>query len=574
MASVVDRGEAARFAEQLSVRPLSRRGFLTVLGLAGAGTVLAACGDSGGGDSASGSTGTDTSARILFGDDEITATENARFRSGVTVEATVAAVMANLTVDGRPAMAAAYSDGTNPVTRPVGPLIRASYGDELHIRHVNTLDTDTVIHWHGIHIRNDMDGAPPLTGEAAAPGATLDYRFIVDHPGTYWYHSHSGLQADEAMIGALIVDDPDDPYRAAADHVIILDDWVCGDGTMPADLLGALNPSLAGHAASGSAHAHHGTTGAGTTGAGSTGSGAAGATAPSEVTVPEAAKKLVAAPHAESTELGGMVQHIAYPVHLINGLPTSEAESLEGAPGKTRLRIINAAGETPYRFAVGGRRMTVVETDGYPARQVEADCLIIGMAQRIDVLVDLDDGDAVPFVAVPEGSGRPAGAGAGVAVTVKTSGAADLPQETLAGAVEATELTSKPLQDRDLAAAESVVLPVKTPDRSYSLELIQSTDAYVWGIAGQDVGKVTMKTGERVRIEMVNNTDMWHPMHLHGHTFAVPDYGGLRRDTVIVSPGETVAFEFDADNPGGWMFHCHNAYHLDAGMTTNFYYER
>lgn len=96
----------------------------------------------------------------------------------------------------------------------------------------------------------------------------------------------------------------------------------------------------------------------------------------------------------------------------------------------------------------------------------------------------------------------------------------------------------------------------------------------VVGIAGPDVGKIFMRTGERIRIEMTNSTSMWHPMHLHGHTFGVPEHGRLRRDTVIIHPGQSLAFEFDADNPGAWMFHCHNAYHLDAGMTTNFYYER
>lgn len=557
--------DPARVTSMSLSRPLSRRGFLGALGLAGAGVALVACSDGNSGSGNSGSGSTDTSNRILFGDDEITATENARYHSGKTVEATIAAVMANFTVDGKTVMASAYADGTNPATVPTGPEVRASYGDEVKVRHVNTLDTETVIHWHGIHIRNDMDGAPPLTGEAAAAGATLDYNFIVDHPGTYWYHSHSGLQADEAMLGALIVEDPEDPYKADADHVIILDDWVCGRDTMPSDILGALNPALAGHAASGSAHAHHS--------GGATASGAAASSAAATPQVPEAAKKLVAGRFAESKELGGMVQHIAYPTHLINGRSTADAKALSGKSGKVRLRIINAAGETPYRFAVAGKTMTVIETDGYAASQVEASSIIIGMAQRIDVLIDLDD-EAVPFVAVPEGTGRPSQAGAFVATTVKADGAADLPAAALASAAGAAELKKTPLQDKDFSAADSAKLEKRNPDRSYKLELIQSDDAYVWGIAGEDVGKITMKTGERISIEMTNSTDMWHPMHLHGHTFSVPDFGGLRRDTLIIQPKETLTFEFDADNPGGWMFHCHNAYHLDAGMTTNFYYER
>jgi len=93
-------------------------------------------------------------------------------------------------------------------------------------------------------------------------------------------------------------------------------------------------------------------------------------------------------------------------------------------------------------------------------------------------------------------------------------------------------------------------------------------------MAGPDAGKLVMREGERIRITMANNSTMWHPMHTHGHTFAVPEYGGLRRDTVNVLPGTELAIEFDADNPGEWMFHCHNAYHFEAGMTANLRYIR
>ena len=93
-------------------------------------------------------------------------------------------------------------------------------------------------------------------------------------------------------------------------------------------------------------------------------------------------------------------------------------------------------------------------------------------------------------------------------------------------------------------------------------------------MAGPDAGKLVMKQGERIRITMNNTSSMWHPMHTHGHTFAVPEYGGLRRDTVNVLPGSSLAIEFDADNPGEWMFHCHNAYHFEAGMTANLMYIR
>lgn len=509
----------------MSARTLSRRGFLVALGVTGAGVALASCGRS-----------EKEADRINYDDPEIQATEDARFFSGNIVETTITAATVPMMIAGQNITARSYGDG------PVGPEIRTSLGDELRVEHINNLDGDTIIHWHGIRIRNDMDGAPPITGEMAPPGTTFNYSFKTDHPGTFWYHSHSGLQADEAMLGPLIVEDPDDPYGTAEEIVIVLDDWVTGFGATPEELLGALNPALTG------GHGGHG------------GHGASGSDSP----VPPEALELTAMPHTESDELGGMVQHIHYPHHLINGHTTDDAEPLRARPGSTvRLRIINAAAETPYRVAIGGHTMKIIETDGFPCEPVEATSMLIGMAQRMDVLIDMGDEPAL-FVAQAEGSEdhvatmlQPTGSSATVPLT------ADLP-----------ELLETPVQDAGLTASDRSRLEKKDPDRSYELELIQSDDSYIWGIGGPDVGKVVMKEGERVAITMTNNTDMWHPMHLHGHTFAVTDYGGLRRDTVNILPGETLTIEFDADNPGAWMFHCHNAYHLDAGMTTNFYYER
>jgi FtsP/CotA-like multicopper oxidase with cupredoxin domain len=103
----------------------------------------------------------------------------------------------------------------------------------------NSLSSDTSIHWHGIRIRNDMDGVPPVTQEAIVPGSTFDYSFVAPDPGTYWYHSHSGLQADRGLFGALIVEDPHDDSGADADAVLVLDDWVDGLGTTPDAIMAA-----------------------------------------------------------------------------------------------------------------------------------------------------------------------------------------------------------------------------------------------------------------------------------------------------------------------------------------------
>lgn len=239
---------------------------------------------------------------------------------------------------------------------------------------------------------------------------------------------------------------------------------------------------------------------------------------------------------------------------------------LEAAPGtRLRLRIVNAGAETPYRFAVAGHRLTVIAVDGYDVIPTEADALLIGMAQRYDVLVTVASG-AWPVVAAVEG--RP-----GYASTVlRSTDAAPMANPDVGGTIP--ELGRQLVTESALRPAERVRLARRPLDRDYSVDLLQAGDRYVWAMAGPDAGRLIVKTGERVRITLRNRSTMWHPMHTHGHTFAIPDYGGLRRDTVNVLPGASLAIEFDADNPGEWMFHCHNAYHFEAGMTANLMYVR
>lgn len=278
------------------------------------------------------------------------------------------------------------------------------------------------------------------------------------------------------------------------------------------------------------------------------------------------AASLTAAGHGDSGVLGGMTQHIAYPLHLINGRPPNDPAVVEASPGtRLRLRIINAGAETPYRFAVAGHRLTIVAVDGFDVVPTETDAIVIGMAQRYDVMLTVASG-AWPMVAAVEG--RP-----GYASTVLRSlDAAPLADPDVGGNIP--ELGRELVLESALRPAEKVELATKAPDRDYQVDLLQAGDRYVWAMAGPDAGKLVMKQGERIRITMNNTSSMWHPMHTHGHTFAVPEYGGLRRDTVNVLPGSSLAIEFDADNPGEWMFHCHNAYHFEAGMTANLMYIR
>lgn len=520
---------------------LGRRRFLSLatagVGLAGIGALgVTGCSTSTG--AASGSAG--KLDYIKATDPEVAAAEVARASSGRTADYALAAGFAAVDLGGRLVNTWTYGTGA------VAPELRLSAGDTLRASVTNALANDTSIHWHGIRIRNDMDGVPPVTQEAIAPGTAFEYSFVAPDPGTYWYHSHSGLQADRGLFGALIVEDPSDSTGADTDAVIVIDDWVDGLGTTPDAVMAALNPDL-----HGGGHAGHG-----------------GAGAPAPVGADEAtvAASLTSAGHGDSDVLGGMTQHIAYPLHLINGRPPNDPAVVEAAPGsRLRLRIINAGAETPYRFAIAGHRLTIVAVDGYDVEPVDTDAVLIGMAQRYDVLVTVVSG-AWPIVAAVEG--RP-----GYASTVlRSTDAAPLTDPDVGGSIP--ELDRELVLESSLRPAEKTKLDTRTPDRDYSVDLLQAGDRYVWAMAGADAGKLVVKQGERVRITMNNTSTMWHPMHTHGHTFAVPEYGGLRRDTVNVLPGTSLAIEFDADNPGEWMFHCHNAYHFEAGMTANLMYVR
>ncbi|MBM7415776.1 FtsP/CotA-like multicopper oxidase with cupredoxin domain [Rhodococcus sp. PvP016] len=519
---------------------LGRRRFLS-LAAAGAGVAgLGALGVAGCSSSSGAASGASEKLDYIKpGDPEIAAAERARRSTGRTVTYALAAGPATVDLGGRLVDTWSYGVGA------VAPELRMSAGDTLSASVTNGVSADTSIHWHGIRIRNDMDGVPPVTQPAIASGTTFDYSFIAPDPGTYWYHSHSGLQADRGLFGALVVEDPDDATGVDVDAVLVIDDWVDGMGTTPDAVMAALNPALSG------GHAGHG-----------------GAAMPAPVGADEAAiaTAMTTAGHGDSAVLGGMTQHIAYPMHLINGRPPNDPAVIEAAPGaRVRLRLINAGAETPYRFAVAGHRLTVVAVDGFDVVPTETDCVLVGMAQRYDVVVTLASG-AWPVVAAVEG--RP-----GYASTIlRSTDAAPLSNPDVGGSIP--ELSGQLVLESDLRPSEKVLLADRTPDREYQVDLLQAGDRYVWAMAGADAGKLVMRQGERIRITMNNTSTMWHPMHTHGHTFAVPDYGGLRRDTVNVLPGTSLAIDFDADNPGEWMFHCHNAYHFEAGMTANLMYVR
>ncbi|MBV2156748.1 multicopper oxidase family protein [Kitasatospora sp. SUK 42] len=461
---------------------------------------------------------------------EVAAAE-ARRNPGPERKVALTATETTLDLGGRTVRSWAYGD------RLPGQEVRATLGDTLAVTLANHLPQPTSLHWHGLALRNDMDGVPGVTQAAVKAGASFDYRFALSHPGTYWFHPHSGAQQDRGLYAPLIVEDPKEPLSYDKEWVVVLDDWVDGvDGSTPDAVLAELAKGMGGMDHSG--HDMSGMPGMDT----------GGAAGPSRMLM-----------GAQSPLLGGDAGDVAYPFHLVNGRLPAAPETFAAKPGdRIRIRLINAGGDTAYRVALGGHELTVTHTDGFPVERATTQALLLGMGERYDVLVTAKDG-AFPLTALAEGKNA-------TALAVLRTGGGAAPDAS----VRPAELDGRLLTAAQLKADASVRLPARAPDRTVALELTGGMAKADWAFNGRrydPAQRYPVAAGERVRLEFRNSTSMWHPVHLHGHSFALGG-DGPRKDTAIVLPGATLAVDFDADNPGLWMVHCHNVYHAENGMMT------
>ncbi|WP_030389584.1 multicopper oxidase family protein [Streptomyces sp. NRRL S-241] len=474
---------------------------------------------------------------------EVRAAEAARKATGPVTEVKVTATATPLDLGaGITVRSWAYGD------RLPGQEVRATAGGTLALTLANNLPEATSLHWHGLALRNDMDGVPGLTQRDIAPGGSFPYRFAVPHPGTYWFHPHTGVQQDRGLYAPLIVEDPKEPLSYDKEWVVVLDDWIDGvDGATPDAVLAELRKGMDGNAG---AHAGHGQT-----------PSAAAPSAAASASPSTGKKRSYVAMGGHSDYLGGDAGDVAYAHYLINGRVPDDPSVLTARPGdRIRLRLINAGGDTAFRIALGGHELTVTHTDGYPVEQATTASLLLGMGERYDVLVTAQDG-VFPLTALAEGK-----EGSALAVLRTGSGAAPT------AATRPSELDAPPLMADALRAAGSAALAPRDPDRTVQIKLSGSMQRYNWSFDGKPYTpdqRHPVKAGERVRLVFANATPMWHPLHLHGHTFALGDQpGGARKDTAIVLPGRRLTVDFDADNPGLWMTHCHNVYHSESGMMT------
>jgi FtsP/CotA-like multicopper oxidase with cupredoxin domain len=447
----------------------------------------------------------------------------------------------------------------------------------------NDASEEIIIHWHGQKPPFLLDGFPDTHLPLINDGETKRYDFAAT-PGTHWMHSHHGLQAQRQMNAPLIVRSAEDVKADRQEITLFLDDF---SFAVPEELLAGLtNDPNAGH------HGGHGMT--------------MGEMAPDEAagmdmgtmameTKPAASGPAIdvsggmggmnMGPAAGGTAagagagMGGMdmsgaaldLNDVKFDAFLANDRTLDDPEVVRvERNGRVLLRIINAAASTQFWIDLGALEGTLVAVDGVPVEPITDKRFPMAIAQRLDLVVDVPAGGAFPVLAQVEG------------LTTRTGIVLVAPGASVAK-IDGAAAAGAPAVDLSLEMKLRAVAPlaVRPADIAIPMALTGSMTAYSWSINNQVWPNVTppiVREGQRVVLDLHNYTGMPHPMHLHGHTFQViglngKDVAGAVRDTVLVPPKASVRIAFDADNPGRWAFHCHNAYHQATGMMTVIAYE-
>jgi FtsP/CotA-like multicopper oxidase with cupredoxin domain len=444
-------------------------------------------------------------------------------------------------------------DGTQGLTTDVSAPFR--------VRLENQTPEPTLIHWHGLKPPYGQDGVPEVSAPLIAPGDAAEYDFPLAFPGTFWMHSHQGLQEQRLMAAPLIV--RDGARVEGQEIVVMLHDFAFAS---PEEILAGLRKGssqgamqMGGAVASGSMQ---------------------GMAMPGSMGHDMAAMKhdgmrvrtRAAMRNAEASSMTMDLNDVAYDAFLANDRTLADPEVVRvesNAP--VLLRIINGAAASNFVIDLDRLKGELVAVDGHPIQPVAGSRFPIGTAQRLDLRLQIPRERAVhPVFAMLEGERKRTG------IVLATAGA------RIARFGESAEKPARALNfafERSLKAEEP--LSAKPADRVHHLDLTGSMNSYDWGLNGAaypDAMPLTVARGERVEIEMANMTMMAHPMHLHGHFFQVVAVDGKRfsgavRDTVLVPPMMTVTIAFDADNPGQWVFHCHNLYHMASGMMATLRYD-
>jgi FtsP/CotA-like multicopper oxidase with cupredoxin domain len=452
-----------------------------------------------------------------------------------------------------------------------GPTLRFREGEiaRIHVRN-RLAKGETSTHWHGLLVPNIEDGVPYITTPPINAGETRTFEFMLKHAGTYWYHSHTGLQEQRGVYGSIVIEPKKDASpradlpRIDREEVLVLSDWTNenADDIMRWLLRGSDWYAIR----KGTAQSLFGAIKAGHF------------------------KDYL---NREKSRLPPMdVSDVAYDAFLINGKPVARQP---GSPGETiRLRVINAAASTYFYLNSATGPLTIIAADGMDVAPIRQQRLLIGMAETYDVLVTLpaeggawevratsQDNSAHASLFFGDGAEKSAPApGSLNAYSMNAALAAVLDQLDESGSQSDEEAlaaeSDRPLPPyKRLKATAPTTLPVSAPVREVTLKLTGDMMRYLWSIDGKAIDEqstIPVKRGEVLRLTLVNNTMMHHPMHLHGHFFRLlmpdavdPAYAPLKH-TVDVPPMSRRVIEFYATEDRDWLFHCHLLFHMKAGM--------
>jgi CopA family copper-resistance protein len=480
-----------------------------------------------------------------------------------------------------------------------GPLIRLREGQNIRLNVTNMLEVDTSVHWHGLLVPFQMDGVPGISFPGIRPGETFSYEFPVRQSGTYWYHSHSGLQEQSGHYGPLIITPRGgEPVSADRDYILLISEFTTHD---PHFIMNRLR--------TGEHHFNRQMT-----------------SWTDDYPMSGKERRMWAQMRMPPTDIAD-VSAPAY-TYLANGRGPREGLEYQFKPGeRVRLRIINGSAQSFFNIRIPGLPMTVIAADGQNVRPVEVDEFQIGTAETYDVIVEPGTADAYAIVA--EAMDR---SGMALAMLACRPGARaavpplrDAPLLTMADMgmnhgdhtvgrahnMDGMKMRDPALLPPDVRLGPGVdmvsMAPVdktddpglglrdvphrtlsyhmlralepnrdtREPSRLLELHLTGNMERYMWSFDGQMFSAVSdvpirFARNERVRVLLVNNTMMAHPIHLHGMFFELVNGADPahqpRKNVVIVQPGASARFDLTANEPGDWAFHCHLLYHMHGGM--------
>lgn len=459
------------------------------------------------------------------------------------------------------------------------PALYFTEGDTAEMYVHNTLKTETSLHWHGLILPNEQDGVPYLTTSVIGPGTTHLYTFPIVQSGTYWYHSHTGLQEQIGMYGAFIIHKRnEEPMK---EYTMVLSDWT---DEKPHEVHRSLHRATDWYAIR------------------------KGATQNYFQAIKDGYfKTKVGNEWKRMTAMD--VSDVYYDRFLTNGKVADEQPRFK-AGDKVKLRIINGSSSTYFWLKYAGGKLTATATDGADVQPVEADRIIIAVAETYDVIVTVPENGSFEFLATSEDRTKSTSLWLG---TGARQAAVPLPRlkyfegMSMMNGMMNLDGTMNPMgmqmtnQVMDMNTVmypeiadsnqqivtlkyEMLKAPVKTtlpdaPTKTMRFELTGNMNRYIWTIDNKTVSeadRILIKKGENVRIIIYNNSMMRHPMHLHGHFFRVLNGNGAYsplKTVIDIMPMETDTIEFAATESGDWFFHCHILYHMMSGMGRVFTYE-